>query len=152
MAGWRKTYAGLIPASMLDGMSTQPAGHLIHRLAKQSPDRTTLVAEFDGNVVGFVNAGRYRVDQKPGELTDEGEIRAVYVDPEQWSRGAGLALMTEAVRWLRDSGYTPIRLWVLVDNPRARRFYERFGFRADGAASQFTIDDVALDEIRYTLD
>ncbi|GAA3074505.1 hypothetical protein [Actinocorallia glomerata] len=41
----------------------------------------------------------------------------------------------------------PAQLWVAAENPRARRFYERQGFRADGAE---VVDDDAegLREIR----
>jgi hypothetical protein len=46
-------------------------------------------------------------------------------------------------------------LWVLEDNARARRFYERAGMATDGDRSTYTLqlspnrDPVGLDEIRY---
>lgn len=40
-------------------------------------------------------------------------------------------------------------LWVLEGNARARRFYERSGFRADGTEEPFEVDGVAVPEVRY---
>jgi RimJ/RimL family protein N-acetyltransferase len=41
-------------------------------------------------------------------------------------------------------------LWVLKGNTRARRFYERQGFAADGAEEPFEVDGVPVPEVRYT--
>ena len=40
-------------------------------------------------------------------------------------------------------------LWVLKGNARARRFYVRAGFRADGAEEPFEVDGVGVPEVRY---
>ena len=40
-------------------------------------------------------------------------------------------------------------LWVLKGNDRARRFYQRAGFTADGAEEPFDVDGVAVPEVRY---
>jgi RimJ/RimL family protein N-acetyltransferase len=46
------------------------------------------------------------------------------------------------------AGYLSVRLWVLRDNSRARRFYERAGFAPDGASH--TLDGLGgVTEIRY---
>jgi RimJ/RimL family protein N-acetyltransferase len=47
-----------------------------------------------------------------------------------------------------------VRVWILDANERARRFYERCGFVADGTADRFTAHRpdgtvVDLNEIRY---
>lgn len=44
-----------------------------------------------------------------------------------------------------------MRLWVLEENDRARRFYERMGLAPDGARDTFTPDGttVELPEVRY---
>ena len=46
------------------------------------------------------------------------------------------------------AGYSSVTLWVLRDNRRARRFYERAGFAPDGATNVLTrLGDVL--ELRY---
>jgi RimJ/RimL family protein N-acetyltransferase len=38
---------------------------------------------------------------------------------------------------------------VLKENVRARRFYERAGFRPDDAEEPFEVEGVAVPEVRY---
>lgn len=56
------------------------------------------------------------------------ELSLLYLD-ENWL-GTGLA--RELAEAILEGG--PASLWVAEDNPRARRFYEKLGFRADGAS------------------
>jgi GNAT superfamily N-acetyltransferase len=79
-------------------------------------------AEVDGEVVGFaqVVAGR---DTPP--VRDE-ELGTLYLRAAHHSSGLGQALLDAVL------GDRPASLWVAEDNPRARRFYERNGFVADG--------------------
>jgi ribosomal protein S18 acetylase RimI-like enzyme len=58
-----------------------------------------------------------------------GELYALYVAPAWWSAGIGRALMERVLSEVRGEGYPRITLWVLEENTRARRFYERSGFR-----------------------
>jgi GNAT superfamily N-acetyltransferase len=102
------------------------------------------VAEDGGRIVGFASIGPEREDAALGELY------AIYVLPEAWGSGAGPALMAEAVPALR-AGYGESVLWVLEDNPRARRFYEREGWEADGARKTDTFLGVEVSEVRYRL-
>jgi GNAT superfamily N-acetyltransferase len=54
---------------------------------------------------------------------DDRELHALYVDPTYWDQGVGARLLTAA---------GPVQeLWVLRDNTRGRRFYERHGWRPD---------------------
>jgi ribosomal protein S18 acetylase RimI-like enzyme len=155
MAGWRGGYAGIVPEAVLAGMSGTPDERLVRRIAEHARHQVYLVAELAGRIVGFVNAGAYRVQQHPDahDPAAGAEIYAIYVNPQEWSGGAGSALMTEAIRRLRGAGLSPIRLWVLADNHRARRFYERHGFGPDGTVEPYVVSDgTVLDEVRYRLD
>ena len=40
-------------------------------------------------------------------------------------------------------------LYVLDDNPRARRFYEREGWAVDGGTKREELLDVEITEVRY---
>ncbi len=62
------------------------------------------------------------------------ELYALYVAPAWWSTGTGRALMDRVLAEVRAEGYPRIVLWVLEENARARRFYERAGFRPSGAS------------------
>lgn len=78
------------------------------------------------------------------ETADGVEIVAIHSMPESWGTGLGHAMLTEA---LKQIGNRPVYLWAFKENARARRFYEKHGFRWDGTerVSEF---DGAL-EVRY---
>ena len=64
------------------------------------------------------------------------ELYALYVAPAYWSTGAGRALIGRVLEEAQAEGYPRILLWVLEQNARARRFYERAGLRQRGRTHQ----------------
>jgi tRNA dimethylallyltransferase len=90
------------------------------RVALADPAAHVVVAEHAARIVGVVSAR-------------EGWLDALYVVPESWGNGLAERLHDEALRLLAADGATRARLWVLEDNARARRFYERRGWRRDGS-------------------
>jgi GNAT superfamily N-acetyltransferase len=103
------------------------------------------VAEEDGRLVGFASVGPAR------DLEGLGELYAIYVLPEAWGTGAGPGLMRAAVGELRAAGYADAVLWVLEDNPRARRFYEREGWEHDGSVKEDEFLGLRVPEVRYRI-
>jgi len=77
------------------------------------------------------------------------ELYAIYVRPERISSGVGHALMAELTGRARAAGFEEMLLWVLKDNARARRFYERAGFAPDGTEEPFEADGELVPEVRY---
>ena len=142
---WQAGYAGIVPAGYLAALD--PAVLAERRRAHaRHPGTQTLVAERDGTVIGFAAFGPDRDD--PGV----GELYAIYVDPDSWGAGAGRRLIEAAKIALAGAGFAVMRLWVLTDNDRARRFYQRAGLRPDGATDYYTPGDtgVQLPELRYS--
>ena len=78
------------------------------------------------------------------KVQDSVEIVAIHSLPESWGTGLGHAMLEEALNQIGDQ---PVFLWAFKENKRARRFYEKHGFRWDGSerVSEF---DGAL-EVRY---
>lgn len=107
------------------------------------------VVEEAGVVAGFATTGPSR-DEDAERGT--GEVNAIYLAPEAWGRGLGLALLAHAADDLRARGFAPLVLWVIEANTRGRRFYERAGWRPDGARKPIDFDGVMVDEIRYRCD
>jgi ribosomal protein S18 acetylase RimI-like enzyme len=133
---WRAAYAHALSPEGLASLSVTERTEL-HR---RSPP---VVAELDGEIVGFVSVG-------PGTDADtDGELYAIYVLPDHWGSGVGRALMQAGEERLRELGHQHAILWVLEDNPRARRFYEAAGWRLDGARRPIEIFGQPLPEIRY---
>ncbi|MBL1083903.1 N-acetyltransferase [Streptomyces actinomycinicus] len=143
--GWQQAYRGLMPQAYLDGLSVSADAER-RRARFTGPDGsvTNLVAEQDGTVLGWAAYGPYRDGDV---LTDDAELYAVYVDPAHLGCGIGRALLTASVE--RCAGRPRMLLWVLRENASARRFYERAGFRFDGAEEPFEAGGVPVPEVRY---
>lgn len=133
---WQAAYAHVLPSERLAELS-------VERRAAQWREWPPLVAEVDGTVVGFVSVGPSRDSDASGELF------AIYVDPDHWGTGAGRDLITAGERCLRELGHVDAILWVLEDNPRARRFYERAGWHHDGTRRPIEIFGTEVTEVRY---
>ncbi|MER5832464.1 GNAT family N-acetyltransferase [Streptomyces sp. NPDC002130] len=148
VGGWRSAYRGLIPQSYLAGLSVEEdAERRRAHLSQSDGSVVNLVAEgTGGELVGWACHGPYREGEV---LTRDGELYALYVHPDQVGRGVGRALLAESVARCSAAGRGRLLLWVLKGNDRARRFYERAGFRADGAEEPFEVDGVAVPEVRY---
>jgi GNAT superfamily N-acetyltransferase len=148
VGGWRSAYRGLIPQSYLAGLSVEEDAERRRTYLSQGDGSVVnLVAEdAGGELLGWACHGPYR----EGEVrTEDAELYAIYVHPRHVGQGAGRALLTESVARCSAAGHGRLLLWVLKENGRARRFYERAGFRADGAEEPFEVDGVAVPEVRY---
>jgi GNAT superfamily N-acetyltransferase len=138
---WQAAYEHVFGAERLAGIGERRRTQWEERLANPPPGRQVFVAEEDGRVTGFASVGDSR--DEPGK----GELFAIYVHPDAWGSGAGSALMTNALDALRR--YSSATLWVLEDNPRARRFYEREGWILDGGHRDEELLGMTVTEVRY---
>ncbi|KAF1039260.1 MAG: putative N-acetyltransferase [Burkholderia lata] len=125
---WQTAYSHILPAAYLS--DEVPAEHAIRW--RQYLDRNekewglVLIAEADGETVGFVSAER-PVDPALGVLLD-----CLHVHPSYRGGGTGKR-MIEAVRaWARTLGVDTVYLKVLVGNERAIGFYEHNGWQLAG--------------------
>jgi GNAT superfamily N-acetyltransferase len=90
------------------------------------PGCSAFVAECGGEIVGVLNIA-------PGANGPRaGELELLYVHPDWWGSGAAQLLIEQAHRVL-DERFDSGALTVLADNPRARRFYERNGWRFEAS-------------------
>ncbi|MDX6466917.1 MAG: hypothetical protein QOI27_1957 [Gaiellaceae bacterium] len=124
---WQAAYEHVFGAERLARLDPAAREQFARRSATDD-DHDELVAEEDGRIVGFVVAGPAQ------DGAEEREIYAIYVLPEAWGTEAARGLMHGVLEAQRARGAGGAVLWVLEDNPRARRFYEREGWRADGSA------------------
>ena len=81
-----------------------------------------------------------------------GEVTAIYLAESAAGTGLGHELFDRIQDELRAAGFTRGSLWVLETNARARRFYEREGWRWDGARSDHQIQCDRQPIVRYAAD
>jgi GNAT superfamily N-acetyltransferase len=146
---WQGAYRGLLPQEYLDGLDPADRIDRWRRMLERDdwPAGGTIVAASDGQVGGFAHFGPARDADAGGSRV--GELVAIYVLPEAWGTGLGRGLMTAALSQLAAGGYETAALWVLDSNARARRFYDRAGWTADGSAKQDHIAGALVTEVRY---
>jgi GNAT superfamily N-acetyltransferase len=140
--GWQAAYRHVFPAEELDRGGFIQASRWRDRLVHPPEGWSTFVVESEGRIVGFTSVGPSRDERGVGELY------AIYVDPDEWSMGAGRALIDRAEEQLRRD-YDEATLWVLEHNPRARHFYELAGWATDGARKAESRWGVRAPEVRY---
>ena len=100
------------------------------------PAGSTTVAVVDGLVVGFLAVSRAH---------DSSWIEQLYLLPAWVGRGIGTQLLELA----RSQLPPPIRLYTFQCNERARRFYERHGFKvmsfSDGSRNEEQCPDILFE-------
>jgi GNAT superfamily N-acetyltransferase len=106
--------------------------------ALAEPGARTLIAMIDEEPVGAA-------------CVTAGWLDGLYVVPERWGSGLADELHGRALELVRDLGSASCKLWVLEDNLRARRFYERRGWLENGETRVVEFPPNPLD-IGYTLD
>lgn len=135
VASWQVAYRGLVPDDVLDGLRVTPEKVAWLEQRYDANEAGSLVAVDAGRVVGMAFHGPCRDEDRWGEP----ELYALYVLPSHRGTGAG--------RRLLDACRPVTSLWVLADNARARRFYEKNGFRPE-STKEITFG-VPLLEVRY---
>ena len=125
---WQEAYRGIVCDRYLDSMTVEATT----ARARQFPENT-LIAKDKEKVVGFAVYGPSRDE----DLTDAGEVIAIYVLSEYYDRKIGYRLMNEAISRLKE--YNTIFVWVLEKNERAIRFYHRYGFEFDGCNKEWNL-------------
>ena len=147
VASWKSAYRGILPDSLLDNLSVE---HDESRWRARIIAHTSqvLVLEQNGRIIGFVAFGASRDEDVEQERV--GEVYAIYLEPREWRRGHGSALIDIAIESLQEEGYAEMTLWVLHNNERGIKFYEAVGFEADGVAKVVTREDgTELRQVRY---
>ena len=111
---WHVGHAGRVP----DGLT---AARTLEAFHARTPSRVadTTVAEVDGAVVGFT-------------MVEGDEVEQVFVDPQSHGTGIAARLLAAAEQQVAAAGHDVAWLAVVVDNARARAFYEKHGWHDEG--------------------
>ena len=100
---------------------------LIKSLIIDSEGSKVLVAEVEGNIVGYMTAS---VSKKPPgfKLKKYGHILGASVAPEFRRKGIGTKLYLEIIAWFYSRGIDRIEVNALTNNEISTSFWQKMGF------------------------
>lgn len=137
---WKFAYRNIIPQSYLDSI---PAGQWASRL--DAAEMNSLVMIENNSFIGTSSYCKSRFS----DFSGFGEIVSIYLLPDYIGKGYGKTLLGAVIGELEKLGYRDIFLWVLEDNVRARKFYEKSGFIQSTEYLNDNIGGKKLREIQY---
>lgn len=118
---WRATYAGMLPDSLLVGMSLEKQTAMWQRMLRGG--ETVIVAEDPRHgIIGFGSYGPNR----SAKSSHTGEVYTLYLLPDFQGMGIGQGLLRALFAALSREGHETALIWVLATNP-TRFFYEAMG-------------------------
>lgn len=149
VAAWQWAYRGLMPDDLLDNLRPRSRARL-WSMWLEDPDNgfQAVVAEVDGEIVGFASCGASTDDDVPDDAV---ELLAIYLLRPHVGSGIGSQLLEAIEEMWRGAGSKFATLWVLGTNTRTREFYERHGWEPDGAnkTSDPSLGSVSGAQVRY---
>lgn len=118
---WAVAYEGIIDQTFIENRRANKLKAIAaYQDRFKDPETIVFVAEVDGKVVGFANAGKERSG------VYDGEIYALYVLEAYHGIGIGMALLKRVKTLFHIQGKKTLLIWSLTANPY-RGFYERMG-------------------------
>ena len=131
------------PRRFLAARPRTPADYASFMSAQlEDPDMTVLVADENGDVVGYAYAAveghDYMALRGPA-----GVLHDVVVDPEHRGRGVGRLLLDAALQFLRSRGAPRVVLSTAARNEAAQRLFASAGFRRTMVEMTRELDDPA---------
>jgi ribosomal protein S18 acetylase RimI-like enzyme len=145
---WRETYRGLLSDNLLESVSAVVRAAIWRgALERDRPILLFIAQQANGDLVGFAGGGSSRATSLPHDA----EVYAIYVLRPAQQRGCGRRLMAALADALLARGYKSLCLWVLEENARARRFYERLGGMVVGEKTEID-GGYELREVAYGWD
>ena len=157
--GWRAAFRDSAPADYMAREITDSRWVPVFRQNYEEGVYHGLLLYSGDTPLCCATYGPARVDTAAGDticnfsspdLAAWGELVSLYGHPDYWERGYGSIVMEEVLRRLKQAGYPGCFLYVLRENARARRFYEKHGFAWDGHSLEVTLPpDAVLTDLRY---
>ncbi len=131
---WQKSYEGLVDEDYLQQMRVGDRESNWLRRITEATD-IVLVAEVDGQIVGFAHGGEQREEGCPYDA----ELRAIYILKDFQGQGIGRKLFEELLKRSKEAGYQSMNVWVLAKNTNAGKFYEAMGAERGGMKESLAI-------------
>ena len=142
---WQQGYAGLLPASYLNQLRPEDRAEK-YDLSHADPSHPHTIVAADGDIIRGFSTTR---PSQESDLPNHGELTALYVDPNSWGFGLGVALVSAARAHMASLGHKNAYLFTPVDNLRAQRFYKTDQWTPDGLQRTETVWGIAIHVLRF---
>lgn len=124
--GWRSVFAAVASEGLWIGAEeAPPAEYMRPRFERgiDDPKRLSLVADADGEVVGYLH----------GDFELAGVVELGMAIESEWrGRGIGAALLDRCITWSTEHGAHKVMLQVWPHNSAAIALYKKAGFHHEG--------------------
>lgn len=124
------TFGHLYPPEDLQAFLAEAYGIDRARADLEDPRKAAWLAEADGEVIGYAQAGPCGLPH-PQVTETCGELKRFYFLKSWQNRGLGGRLFAEAIGWL-EAEFDDLWIGVWSENHGAQRFYGRHGFEKVG--------------------
>ncbi|KAF4835191.1 putative N-acetyltransferase [Colletotrichum tropicale] len=119
---------------------------------KDTNKDTILATDAAGDILGFAMLTRGSTEPCVADLDGIVELQRIYLYPKAHGTGTGKALADKLEDMARDQGFKNIWLGVWEENFRARKAYEKWGYKAVGThdfvvGSVVQTDDILVKEL-----
>lgn len=141
-SSWKYAYKDIIPQEYLDSI---PNGQWANSIGKAGMNNLILIE--NGRIIGTASFCKSRWEK----YSDYGEIVSIYFLPDYIGKGYGRLLLNKCIYELKQCGFSKVLLWVLEDNHRARKFYEKNGFICSEVFMNDNIGGRNVREVLYFL-
>ncbi|GAA1374736.1 GNAT family N-acetyltransferase [Catellatospora chokoriensis] len=144
----RSAYRELLtPQELAEITAADQQAKWARRWAVEADTHRLHLAVRGDTVLGFCYLGPAGAEEQAPAGT--GMLNAIHVRPDAVGSGVGLALMNTCLAEFAALGHHRAMLYVVSDNTRARRFYERGGWAADGVTRTTPIGPADVPVVRY---
>lgn len=148
---WRAAYGEIVPAAVLDGLSTEVAEQVWAAAITEAPTprHRVLVAMEGEQRVGFVAFGPATdLEETDPDPTSTIAVAPMLVEPRWGRRGHGSRLLAATVDHARQDGMTRAIAWIPEGDTVSRDFLTSAGWAPDGLVRALDTGAGELREIR----
>jgi ribosomal protein S18 acetylase RimI-like enzyme len=147
---WQVAYKGILHQSFLDSLDLEKRTEGWRKGMKENPSLVRLVAEKEGEILGFIcGLNNRKLDVLPAS---DCELWAIYVRPGLFRSGIGRQLLAKFKEEMKRADKKRLSLWALKANEPGCRFYESQGGVLSSIEHEIKLGDQTLAEVAYEFD
>lgn len=143
---YQTAFRGIIPDSFMEERFTPEKRS--ERLKSEMAEGvlTNMTVYKDDELIGILT---YGIPEGVNLEESAVELGRIFLLPSYWGQNIGAEVLNLITPMFKEKGFSRIDLWVIEDNVRARKLYERMGFTHDGVTRIINVGK-ELKDLKYT--